>query len=178
MDWKTMKQLKRLGSLGNFSGAILNFGGVNICCFTRCFVDVGQHHEWEFQRRLSCERCVLWTCQIAADFLPLEVNKKSNFCADEVNDMLNKMGTSEEDLKKAIAEQAVRWLLQFLHLVFDSLLTKNRDFHLTGVTGFQDLSVQDLKLCWWYHLWQRLWSKIKCKQPAKSCAFMLVVDWS
>ena len=53
-----------------------------------------------------------------------------------MNDMLNKMGTSEEDLKKAIAEQAVRWLLQFLHLVFDSLLTKNRDFHLTGGDRF------------------------------------------
>ena len=126
-----------------------------------CVVGV---HEWKAQLE---EVCHVQSQLI----LRLEVPKKTHFwCADEVDDMLNKMGvngmsssmldalkkgTSEEDLKKALAEQAGRSLVAAIFCSW--CLTP---VWLTGVTGWWMIHFDSNKTCfqvWFSGHYQQPW---------------------
>ena len=148
----------------NFSEAILNFGvllDALLMLGKTCVVGV---HEWKAQLE---EVCHVQSQLI----LRLEVPKKTHFwCADEVDDMLNKMGvngmsssmldalkkgTSEEDLKKALAEQAGRSLVAAIFCSW--CLTP---VWLTGVTGWWMIHFDSNKTCfqvWFSGHYQQPW---------------------
>ena len=148
----------------NFSEAILNFGvllDALLMLGKTCALGV---HEWKAQLE---EVCHVQSQLI----LRLEVPKKTHFwCADEVDDMLNKMGvngmsssmldalkkgTSEEDLKKALAEQAGRSLVAAIFCSW--CLTP---VWLTGVTGWWMIHFDSNKTCfqvWFSGHYQQPW---------------------